>query len=109
MEVAGITITRPEGSPHKGQICYRCYTHLSEANCVRYVMDQALMTEPQKNLFSPAVSPVVIGMHAPALGSLTEALQGPENKVASLQGEMKALKTEVNRRRDSRGKGGGSA
>ena len=106
-EVAGIAITRPEGSPHKGQIYYGCYKHLSEANGVRYVVGQALITEPQRNLFSPAVSTAVISVHAPALGPLAEALQGLEDKVASLQREVKALKTEVKRRRDSKGKGGG--
>ena len=48
-------------------------------------------------------------MHDPALGPLAEALQGPENKVASLQGEVEALKIEVNRQRASRGKSGCSA
>ena len=45
--VPGIAITRPKGSVHKGQIYYRCYKHLSEANGVRYVVGQALVSEPE--------------------------------------------------------------
>ena len=40
--VAGIGVTKPQGSVHKGQIYYRCYKHLSEANALRYVMGVSL-------------------------------------------------------------------
>ena len=52
--VAGIGVTKPEGSVHKGQIYYRCYKHLSEANGLRYVMGVPFIVEPERRMFSPA-------------------------------------------------------
>ena len=56
-EVAGVGITRPLGSVHKGQVYYRCYRHLSEENGVRYVMGENLIADPSRSIFSPATSP----------------------------------------------------
>ena len=52
--VAGIGITRPEGSVNKGQIYYRCFKHLSEANGLRYVMGVPFIAEPERAMFAPA-------------------------------------------------------
>ena len=52
--VAGIGVTKPQGSVHKGQIYYRCYKHLSEANGLRHVMGVPFIVEPERRMFSPA-------------------------------------------------------
>ena len=52
--VAGIGVTKPQGSVHKGQTYYRCYKHLSEASGLRYVMGVSLIIEPERRMFSPA-------------------------------------------------------
>ena len=46
--IAGIGVTKPQSSVHKGQIYYRCYKHLSEANGLRYVMGVSLIVEPRR-------------------------------------------------------------
>ena len=56
-EVAGVGVTRPTGSVHKGQVYYRCYWHLSEENGMRYVMGENLIADPSRSIFSPATSP----------------------------------------------------
>ena len=65
--VAGVGVTKPQGSVHKGQIYYRCYKHLSEANGLRYVMGVSLIVEPEGRRFS-AVAPTA------AMSALTSPL-----------------------------------
>ena len=65
--VAGIVITKPQGSVHKGQVYYRCYRHLSEANGMRHVMGVPLVVEPERMMFSPAAP-------AAAMMALTSSL-----------------------------------
>ena len=71
-KVAGIGITRPEGSVHKGQIYYRCLKHLSEANALRYVMGVPLIVEPA-GLFLPASA----GTGAPLLPEQAGSSESP--------------------------------
>ena len=67
--VAGIGVTKPQGSVHKGQIYYRCYTHLSEANGLRYVMGVSLIVEPKRRRFSPTAPTAAVSALTPRLGN----------------------------------------
>ena len=67
--VAGIGVTKPQGSVHKGQIYYRCYKHLSEANGLRHVMGVPLIVEPERRMFSPAAPTAVMSALTSPLGN----------------------------------------
>ena len=45
---------KPQGSVHKGEIYFRCYKHLSEANGLRHVMGVPITVEPERRVFSLA-------------------------------------------------------
>ena len=84
--VAGIGVTKPEGSVHKGQIYYRCYKHLSEANGLRYVMGVPLIVEPERRMFSPAAAPAAVS----ALTSLRN--QAEPTQISCHPGHIKMLR-----------------
>ena len=54
---------------HKGQIYYRCYKHLSEANGLRHVMGVPFIVEPERRMFSPAAPTTAMSALTSVLGN----------------------------------------
>ena len=77
--VAGIGVTKPQGSVHKGQVYYRCYKHLSEANALRYVMGVSLIVEPEGTRFSAAAPTAAVSAITSPLRNQAELTQASCN------------------------------